>query len=301
MSMTDMEKKKRFQEIARKTDEGIRKDHTQLPYKVKGWFRNKWRRLTYSPSSFMAGTAKTAATVGGAITGKVVSNVPFIGLIFSTAAKEAINVANKTWIEYKAQLGNDLAADDETLHYKGEWNAIKGAEALADAVRKVDDAATKFQNCSPYQNCDEFMKKVSAFYYYKYRVRRLHYYMTIMDTYNSMVKKMFDREFKRVALLEADFENEGWHIFDKWEWHSRRCSAECCVFPWETLEISQPTITSRRTVFSPLASNADAVIQKADMELKRGQTPTICTRMGISIQDYLNWRDNLLKQRSKHG
>jgi hypothetical protein len=117
---------------------------------------------------------------------------------------------------------------------------VTGAQAVSDAVRKVNDAAAEAKK-KQVRNCREFNEMMAAVYYYNYRLQRLMMYNAQLKMYaNAVEAKLLDAH-KKWEEVEKALEREGVKFWDDWSWHSKNCTDECCTFPWDKLEISGPT------------------------------------------------------------
>jgi len=223
-----------FDRIRIDTIKGIFDDHQKLPYRMWGWVKNKVRQATSASS-----TSKTAAAANLGLSGlsMVVDKIPLLGSAITTVGGGVVSSMQSKELYKRACSSHD---PDEKVKLTGEYMVVSGAEAVSDAVRKVNDAAAELKK-KKVTNCKEYNEFASALYYYNYRLQRLMMYNAQLKTYANAVEKTLLDAHEKWENAEKAFEREGVKFWDDWQWHSKHCSNECCTFPWESVEISGPT------------------------------------------------------------
>ncbi len=241
MALTPQRKQQLFEKVRTDTVEGIKRDHKDFSYRVKGWCKNKYRSVL--------GLSNDSTVI---LAGKVVAKlallplqIPLLKSGLDAAITAGLNAAQGMALEWDMDHSGDR---DEKILVTGEWAVLKGAEAFKDAVRKIDDAAAAFNGKSDPKNCDEFLAKLKSFYYWRYRLDRLRYYHKILQGYLTSVDAKLADAQRTWDQLEAKVKEGGPKVFDDWTWHHSNCrDTETCVFPWDqkdALDISAPKLVS---------------------------------------------------------
>ena len=253
MPLTYVEKRELFQQLCQKTIRGIYEQHQSTPYKVYGWFRNKWNRFGASSGINKVGTATQAAWV--VVSELVLRNVPLIGPRLAFIGAMAIQKGKAALLQsvvLDKTLGKDWINDPkEKQLMQGEFLAQKGAEALADAVRKADAAAEALKNY-PVKNCETFNEYLSRFYYWQYRLMRVRYYQQVLIEYCLAVDEHITEVERIFNEQERDLKLKGPKIFDDPVWHQENCSTECCVYPWDKYPLVSTTADLKAMKLQPI-------------------------------------------------
>jgi hypothetical protein len=165
--------------------------------------------------------------------------IPVLGAALASIGGMAVNYARRKWLESGAFTG----PEEERFQAMGELLPLKWADAYVDAIRKLDQASAALTNY-PVTSCATMLEYLNRFYYWKYRMDRLWYYHMIMVEYSAQVDTKFQEIERTWKEMERDLKLKGPTLFDDWTWHSDHCGDDCCTFPWNTLQIGSPTLTS---------------------------------------------------------
>ena len=234
MALKEQEKKDLFNKIRIETIKGIYDDHQRMPYRMWGWVKNKVRGVT--GASNVTKTA-TAANLGLNAISAALDKIPLVGTVVTTVGGGVVAAVQAKELYKRACSSDD---PDDKVKLTGEYMVVSGAQAVADAVRKVDDAAADTKK-KQVKSCKDFNEMMGAVYYYNYRLQRLMMYNGQLKMYAEGVEKKLLAAHKQWEDVEKVLEREGPKFWDDWTWHSQNCSDDCCTFPWNTLEISGPT------------------------------------------------------------
>jgi hypothetical protein len=231
--LTEQAKKQRFEGIRLDAIKGIFDEHQKTSYKLQGWLKNKIRGVT---SASTTTKAALGANLGLSFVLATIEKIPVIGGAVAAARGGAVAAAQSKDLYARACKSDD---PDEKVKLTGEFMVVSGAQAVSDAVRKVNDAAADLKT-KRVTNCKEYIEFAHALYYYNYRLQRLMMYNAQLKMWASSVEAKLLESQKHWEEAEKAFEREGVKWWDDWSFHKQHCSDGNCTFPWESLEISGP-------------------------------------------------------------
>lgn len=231
MSITEAEKKQRFQKLCAETDDKVRELHKPSSggfslNAMKGWFWNQWNRKTTVDD-----VAVGAGRIGARAVSYFLGAIPFFGALLTMTYDEAIAFSKRKADEKSLQKGVD--SDD----LKGTFLVEHGMQAYVDAVRKAHDAETEFVKASV-SDCKQFTEMLAKYYYWKYRLERLAYYQAIIEGFQKKVGEALTAAELHRKKVEQELMKNGLKIYEDPRWHAS--CREVCVYPWEKMEISGP-------------------------------------------------------------
>lgn len=222
----------------------IAQRHEDLGRRVYGWARNSWNQ-TFNSSR--VGKAATA----GAVVSKALSYIPVVGSFASFAADTLVGVAKTKYLTDKvgdrAKMLASTGNQEEQTKMSGEFIVTRGAQDVADAIRKVIEAGKEVQKLQEDdklygKNCKVFLDFVYASMYYKYRMGRLEMYLGIMQAYVQKVQEQLDQMNRQWPKIEQDIREAGMERLDDFWFHQEFCKGNpTCLYQMEWLEIGGPT------------------------------------------------------------
>jgi hypothetical protein len=237
-------KKKVIDEAFSQTRAMIAQRHEELGRRVYGWARNTWNQ------TFQASKAGKAATAGAAAS-KVLSYIPVVGSFASFAADTLVGVAKSKYLTSQVGDRDKMLAStgnqEEQMKMSGEFIVTKGAQDVADAVRKVTEAQKEVQKLYEDdklqgKNCKTFLDFIYASLYLKYRMGRLEMYLGIMQAYTQKVQEQLDQMNKQWPKIEQDIHEAGMERLDDFWFHQEWCKGNpTCLYQMEWLQIGGPT------------------------------------------------------------
>jgi hypothetical protein len=232
--LNEEQKKALFERIRLDTIKGIFDEHQKLSYRLWGWLRNNYRRVAGSSTTSKAALGANLGLTGVAA---AVQQIPILGGVITKLGGEVVAAVQAKDLYKRACSSDD---PDDKVKLTGEYMVVGGAQAVSDAIRKVNDAAADLKK-KKVTNCKEYVEFVNALYYYNYRLQRLMMYNGQLKMYAIAVEAKLLESHKKWEEAEKALEREGVKFWDDWSWHSQHCTSECCTFPWDSLEISGPT------------------------------------------------------------
>jgi hypothetical protein len=237
MATTYAQRKQLFDQLCDSTRARIRAEHEAFTSRVAGWFRHQWqRRVNARSGTVQAGMGIGAAgVVAGSVASYFVNQLPLVGPLIMRSVGTIASVARRKLLERGIEVADD---PNERFHITGALLIEHGMQAYVDALRKVDQAAVDYAK-TQVGNCEGFLERVYRFYYWKYRLERLQYYHALILEYCLKVDESLAEAERSWKEMERDLKLNGPKIYEDWTWHEHQCK-ECCIFPWETLEISAP-------------------------------------------------------------
>jgi hypothetical protein len=188
-----------------------------------GFVNNKVKNMVPFSSSGKTPASNTALMGGylGQAGGKVLSAVlPIPGL--PTVINEVV-----THLSAKV-LGDALYEDARTTNDPdvkattlGEYTALKGAQNVADAIRKLNEARAALEGKADFKNCNEMNDVMFRHGYYRYRVERLRYYLKLMQEYLTAIEDKVRKDHEYSVKWEQDWTIVSGNAFT-------RDITECC-------------------------------------------------------------------------
>jgi len=238
------QKKKVLDNAFNQTWAMIAQRHEELGRRVYGWARNTWNQ------TFHASKAGKAATAGTAVS-KALSYIPVVGGFASFTVETLVGVAKTKYLTSqvgdRAKMLASTGNQEEQTKMSGEYIVTKGAQDVADAVRKVIEAGKEVEKLKQEdmlqgKNCKVFLDFMYASMYYKYRMGRLEMYLGVMQAYVQKVQEQLDTMNKQWPKIEQDIRDAGMERLDDFWFHQQWCAGNpTCLYQMEWLDIGGPT------------------------------------------------------------
>jgi len=221
--------------------------------KLKGWTHNLFWGSAREAFGGSPGVAAKAGQAGrGAVTFapqlvsqalKLVPALGPVGSVINTAvtAKAAGKLKKKLdelhRQHLKSQSSRTVEEMTELLQRGGGEGAITAEtlQQLHDAIRKLEDAYKALATVLPQtNNCESVFKAAKAWAYLKYRVGRMHWYVSLFRAHLDEIEEATEAYSAHVIAYEEDLKKQldDFFLGAGWDaaYHTKHCKKSSCYF-----------------------------------------------------------------------
>lgn len=221
--------------------------------KLKGWTHNKfWGgvREAFGGSPGVAAKAgqagRGAVTLAPQLVSQVLKLVPVVGPVVSAISapvttKAAAKLKKKLDELHRENLKSQSSRTVEQmtdLLQRGGGEAAITAETLQqlhDAVRKLEQAYKALAAVLPKtNNCESVFEAAKAWAYLKYRVGRMHWYVSLFRAHMDEIEEATEAYSAHVIAYEEDLKKQldDFFLGAGWDaaYHTKYCKKSSCYF-----------------------------------------------------------------------
>ena len=234
---------------------------------LQGWMSNRLGRgLDQSAAGKGAMVTRLTTTLGFHVVSEL--HLPVISNLTS-----ACELGIDKLIEHfqKKALKSAFDVDDvgpdkdeaEIMKQQGEYVVLKVAQAVVDAVRKVKESYNKAEAARKnVKDCESFYTYLVACSYLDYRIARLDYYNSMLQTWAENVGGQLKVLNAQWDLLEHQLHDTAAVLVGDYALHLRHCMGQqYCLFKEEWLHqyvVSEPTLLKQAGTPSNVPPGAPA-------------------------------------------